>query len=112
MALASLYNVPTNSNELNIFSFANQDEHNKIAAAVLLQYNTPVPSFVLDPVPLNDMGVWLQQHQLLHNIMNNIAGSNSSDLTDVNFQDNSQFSEWIWLHAQEHYQVADFLHLT
>ena len=112
MALATLYNVPTDLNSMNIFSFSNMDEHNKIAAAILLKYNIPVPSFVLDPIPLYDMGVWLQQHQVLHNIMNSVAGSNSNDLTDVNFKDKNQLAEWIWLHAQEHYQVADFLELT
>jgi hypothetical protein len=44
--------------------------------------------------------------------MNSVAGSNSDDLTDVNFNDQNQLKEWIWLHAQEHYQVADFLQLT
>ena len=112
MALATLYNVPTNQNEMNIFSFSNQDEHNKIAAAILLRYSTSVPSFVLDPIPIFSMGVWLQQHQLLHNIMNGIAGSNSDDLTDVNFRDQNQLTEWIWIHAQEHYQVSNFLQLT
>src|ERR1700689_2052950 len=111
MALATLYNVPSSSNELNVFSFSNQDEHSKIAASILSQYSITVPSFVLDPIPINDMGVWLQQHQVLHNIMNGVLGTNSDDLTNVNFKDQSQLSEWIWLHAQEHYQAANLLHL-
>lgn len=111
MALATLYNVPSSANELNVFSFSNQNEHVKIAAAFQLQVSVTTPQFVLDPIPLNDMGVWLQQHQVLHNIMNGLLGTNSNDLTDVNFRDPSQLSEWIWLHAQEHYQAADILRL-
>lgn len=111
MALATLYNVPSSPNELNVLSFSNQDEHNKIAAAIQAKYTVVVPSFVLDPMPINDMGVWLQQHQVLHNIMNGILGTNSDDLTDVNFKDLSQVSEWVWLHAQEHYQAASLLNL-
>ncbi len=111
MALATLYNVPGTVNELNIFSFSNMDEHNKIAAAIASKYSISVPSFVLDPIPLNDMGVWLQQHQVLHNIMNGVLGTNSDDLTDINFRDPNQLSQWIWLHAQEHYQTGALLHL-
>lgn len=111
MALATLYNVPSNGNEMNVFSFSNRDEHNKIAASFLANYGVTVPDFVLDPIPLFDMGVWLQQHQVLHNIMNGVLGTNSNDLTDVNFRDPSQLSEWIWLHAQEHYQAGNLLSL-
>lgn len=112
MALATLYNVPSNPDEMNIFSFSNQDEHNKIAAAILSKYNISIPSFILDPIPISDMGVWLQQHQLLHNIMNSVTGSNSDDLTDVNFRDQNQLTEWVWIHAQQHYQTSAFLQLT
>lgn len=111
MALATLYNVPSTPSELNIFSFSNMDEHNKIAAAILNQFSIAVPSFVLDPLPINDMGVWLRQHQNLHNIMHGVVGSNSNDLTNVDFNDPDQLSSWIWLHAQEHHDVAASLNL-
>lgn len=111
MALATLYNVPSSDNELNVFSFSNQNEHTKIAANILKTFGVVVPSYVLDPIPINDMGVWLQQHQNLHNIMSGVVGSNANDLTDVNFRDKDQLSQWIWLHAQEHYQVAATLKL-
>lgn len=111
MALATLYNVPTNMQEMNIFSFSNMDEHVKIAAALFSKAGIYVPLYVLDPIPLNDMGAWLAQHQTLHNIMNGALGTNSDDLTDVNFNDSQQLNQWIWLHAQEHYQAADALNL-
>lgn len=111
MALATLYNVPGDGNEMNVFSFSNRDEHNKINALLLQKFGVTVPSFVLDPIPIFDMGAWLQQHQVLHNIMNGLLGTNSDDLTNVNFTDQSQLSEWIWLHAQEHYQAAAILNL-
>jgi len=110
--LATLYNVPTNENEMNIFSFNNYAEHVKIASAIFAQYGITVPIYPLDPIPLSDMGDWLLQHQNLHNIMNELLGTNSDDLTDVNFKDPQQLAQWIWLHAQEHYQAADVLQLT
>lgn len=111
MGVATLYNVPTNSNEMNIFSFNNLAEHEKIANAIFNKYNIAVPIFVIDPIPLFNLGAWLQQHQVLHNIMNNVLGTNSNDLTTVDFNDQTQLSEWIWLHAQEHYQAAATLEL-
>lgn len=111
MALATLYNVPEDDNGLNVFSFSNNDEHNKIAMAIASQYNVEVPYYLLDPMPMQDMGTWLENHQVLHTIMDNIAGVNSNDLTTVDFTNEAQRTEWIWLHAQEHYLVADFLGL-
>ena len=112
MCLASLYNVPENDNEFNDFSFNNADQHVQIARALLTKYNVVAPYFVLDPLPLQDMGTWLTQHQILHNIMNQVLGTNSNDLTAVDFQDPSQLTEWIWLHAQEHYVAAQNLELV
>lgn len=111
MALSTLYNVPNSLNDLNVFSFTNMNEHEKIAAALLSQYSVAVPLYPLDPIPFFDMGAWLEQHQILHNIMNATLGTNSDDLTTVNFNDKNQLAEWIWLHAQEHYQAAGKLGL-
>jgi hypothetical protein len=112
MSMCTLFNVPSNINEMNVFSFNNQAEHTKIASAIFSQYNITVPVYPLDPIPLNDMGAWLIQHQNLHNIMNSVLGTNSNDLTDVNFKDSQQLAGWIWLHAQEHYVASNTLELT
>lgn len=112
MALATLYNVPSDDDELNIFSFANADQHTNIARGLIAQYNVFPPVYVLDPLPLRDMGTWLEQHQILHNIMNGVLGTNSNDLTAVDFSDQDQLTEWIWLHAQEHFAAADLLGLS
>lgn len=111
MALSTLYNTPENDEQFNVFSFANQDEHNKIAMALVSQYNVEAPSYVIDPIPLQDPGTWLEQHQILHNVMNSVTGQASNDLTTVDFSDESQRNEWFWLHAQEHYKVASVLGL-
>lgn len=112
MGLATLYNVPSDVNEMNMFSFNNMAEHTKIALTLFSKYNFSMPSFVLDPLPVFDPGNWLQQHQTLHNIMSSVLGVNSNDLTTVDLKNKNQLSEWIWLHAQEHFQAADILGLT
>ena len=112
MALSTLYNIPQNDEQFNVFSFSNRDEHNKIAMALASAYNLQVPYYVIDPMPLADLGTWLEQHQNLHNIMNVATGQQSNDLTTVDFSNDDQRAEWIWLHAQEHYKVATYLELT
>jgi hypothetical protein len=111
MGLATLYNVPTTEQEMNVFSFNNAAEHTKIADSLFRQFSLPIPQFVLDPIPLDDTGAWLFQHQSLHNIMNGVLNTPSNDLTSVDFKDPEQLSAWIWLHAQEHYKAADKLGL-
>ena len=112
MALSTLYNVPTDDAGFNIFSFANADEHTNIARALIALYSVYPPVYVLDPLPLSNIGTWLEQHQILHNIMNGVLGTNSNDLTAVDFNDEEQLTEWIWLHAQEHFQAANILGLS
>ena len=109
MALSTLYNIPSDDETFNIFSFANSDEHTKIASIIASQYSVSVPFYVLDPMPLQNMGAWLLQHQILHNLMNSVSGGESNDLTSVDFNDEDQRAEWFWLHAQEHFQAADAL---
>ena len=111
MALSTLYNIPQNDEQFNVFSFSNRDEHNKIAMALVNIYNISAPYYVIDPMPMQDLGTWLEQHQELHNVMNGATGQQSNDLETVDFSDDNQRAEWIWLHAQEHYKVASFLGL-
>lgn len=112
MTLATLYNIPNDENSLAEFSFTNADEHTKIARAVLTNYAVTLPLFVLDPVPLFDMGAWLYQHQQAHNQQNSVLGIAGNDLTDVDFTSPDQIANWIQLHVAEHIQAANILRLT
>lgn len=109
MSLASLYNIPRDKIGLDRFSFANQDQHNQIAER-LAKFGVTVPSFLLDPIPLNTaLGVWLYNHQAMHNAQNAALNILGNDLTDVDFRRLDQIAAWINIHASEHYQAAQLL---
>ena len=110
--LANLYNVPKDENELAQFSFSNNDEHVKLAAAMLSQKNIQLPIYVLDPLLPANKDIWLSVHQDLHNAIDIALGIAGNDLSDVDFHNPEQLSAWIWLHAQEHMQAAQKLGIT
>lgn len=102
MGLANLANVPRDDAELLVFSFSNQDEHFRVAQAVKAQKNVSTPIYPVDPINFWALGVWLQNHQQMHNNINGILGTPGSDLTDVDFRNRAQLESWIWLHFTEH----------
>lgn len=111
MALPTLFNVPTNAEEMSIFAFANMDEHRKIAAAAQAQLSVALDLFPLDPIPTGDLGTWVYNHQTMHDQQNAVLGISGNDLTTLDLNDISQLVNWIELHAQEHYQAAQLLGL-
>ena len=111
MSIPQLYNVPLTKEELAIWTFANADEHGKIAAAAMAQLNATLPLFPLDPIPLFDIGTWAYNHQAIHDAQNAVLGIAGNDLTTIDLYDTAQLSNWIHLHSQEHYQAAGLLGL-
>ena len=113
MGLPTLYNLPSTPETLDAFSFANMDEHRKIAAALLAQLTVDIALYPLDPMGLGqDLGNWLYNHQIVHNAQNAALGIAGNDLTTVDFTDISQLTNWIELHAGEHYQASQLLGLN
>ena len=104
--LASIYNVFTDAQGLQSFSFANNDLHVQINRALFSQYQIEMPTYILDPISTQQPDNWLYTHQNVHNLMNSVLGIAGNDLTDVDFSNKDQVASWIWLHAQEHLQAS------
>lgn len=107
--LASLYNIPQDTNGFNQFSFANVDQHRKIISAIRSKIGTQLTEYIIDPIPLFDFPTWAYNHQLMHNAQNAVLGIVGNDLTTVDFSKPEQVANWISLHAFEHYQAAGIL---
>ena len=108
-AIAALYNVPSNQEELDTWSFAHAAHHRDINRRLYELLQVTLPEFVLDPVELANPGVWIYQHQLVHNDFDALLQISGFDLTDFDPKDQNQLAGWIWLNAQEHYQAANIL---
>lgn len=111
MSLANLQNVPTNAAEWAIFSFSNQDLHNRIATSLTTGGN-PVRQFILDPISFNDPGVWLRAHQTAHDEYASALGIGNDDLSILDFEDQRQVAEWITIHWSLHQQANQRLGLA
>lgn len=108
-SIASLYNVPSNRPELDSWAFAHMAHHRDINRLIYQLTGTSLPEYILDPLNPRDGGVWLDQHQKMHENMDAILGIAGYDLLDVDFEDSAQVAGWILLNASEHQQASDIL---
>lgn len=111
MTFASLYNSPSAPLDRVVWSFANSDHHLQIINAILIQKNTELARYLIDPIPNADLPGWLRTHQTMHNDMNSVLAIQGNDLSDVDFNNPDQLSAWLFLHASEHRQAADILEI-
>jgi len=112
--LATLFNVFRDRVGMNQFSFANADLHVRQNQAILEKTGLQLPTYVLDPISLDNNGRenWLQLHQDIHSRTNAVLGIAGNDLSDVDFNSPEQVAAWVWLHAQEHVQASNKLGLS
>lgn len=111
MTVAALFNVPSTTSELNIWSFAHAAHHRDMARVILQQSGFRVSDYVLDPIDVNRTGVWNYQHQLLHQAINFALGIQGYNLTDVNWSDQNELAAWIALNGDEHRRAGNILRL-
>lgn len=111
MALANLANVPADPNTLAEWSFSHMDHHRQIADRIKSVYGIDVPVYPLDPVDLSQSGTsdQLYQHQEMHSAYEAVLSILGNDLTDVNWQDEAQRSDWIFLNFSSHQQAGQIL---
>lgn len=108
-AIAALYNVPSNDNELNSWAFAHAAHHRDISRVIVALGGPALTEAVLDPMDPNNIGVWLEQHQQMHNQFEPLLGIAGYDLLDVDWENPEELAGWILLNANVHTQAADIL---
>ena len=108
-AIAALFNVPQTPEELNEWACAHAQHHREIIASIQTSKGVQLVQYPLDPIPVNDLGAWVYQHQQMHNQYEAILGIAGYDLTDVNLQDRGQLEGWVFLNANSHLQAANIL---
>lgn len=108
-AIAALYNVPGTASEMNSWAFAHASHHRDINRLIYQTTGLALIESILDPINPNDIGVWLYQHQQMHQQFEPILGIAGFDLLDVDWQDPQELAGWILLNANSHQQAADTL---
>ncbi len=107
--IAGLFNIPSNRETMQHFSFYNRDAHELAIAAIRRKTGVVLPTYPLDPIPENDFPSWLYSHQAMHNSINAALGVQGNDLSDVDPQKLDQLTTWIRLHATEHLKWGKIL---
>jgi hypothetical protein len=69
----------------------------------------PLTQYQLSPVDPNNMGVWFYQHQIMHNQINLILGTQGFNLLDYDWSDEDQLQEWMNQNASEHQTICSAL---
>lgn len=62
--------------------------------------------FQLDPMDPNNVGLWLYNHQFMHNQMNQVLGTSGFDFLDLDWSDPDQLQEWLRLNGAEHQRIS------
>ena len=119
MALAELTVIPQNSNDLKNWSFSHQANHLDIIRRIY-ETTTPIPPattpppislnpYPLDPVDIDNVGVWLYNHAVMHAQMDLVLGIAGYDLLELDWSDQDQLIEWINFNSDEHIQASRIL---
>lgn len=109
--LANLANVPQSDSSLAEWSFAHMAHHRDISRLILERFRIVLPEFILDPMNPQNFGTFGYQHQILHNDQNSVLGIDGQNLTEVDWNDMGQRTDWIFLNFNEHLKAADILGL-
>lgn len=108
MSLAGLLNPPETEREFLRWSFNNDDGHRRIINGIFVQGGIALTTYVLDPIPSNDMQSWGRRHQSSHNDYENVLGISGNDYTDIDWSKKEEVDAWLRLHFDSHRQ-ANFI---
>lgn len=109
MSIQDVWNTPNSPEELTRWSVLHMILHRDQIRVARTKFNTLLTEYVLDPVDTRPNSMWFQQHQIMHNEIDQLAKVAQFDLVDVDWSDTAQFVGWIQAHAQLHQQEATAL---
>src|SRR5271154_1409002 len=87
MGLADIANIPKTPESLATWAFAHMAHHRDINRVIYQQNRVALSEYPLDQINTQDMGVWIYQHQEMHNNQNAVLGIGGNDLTDIDWND-------------------------
>lgn len=104
--MADVFNVPTDDRQLARWTFLHMVLHRDQILQVKRAFNLILPEFVLDPMDLRPQGIWFQQHQVMHDNMDQVLNVQQFNLIDVDWESDASRIGWIQGHAQLHQSEA------
>jgi hypothetical protein len=110
-SVAALANIPRDPLQLAEWSFAHAVHHYDIIRVIYQITKIALPVYILDPFDVNNVDIWNDQHQQMHNQMDTLLGISGFNLDDADWKDDKTIGGWIWNNFSEHYQAANILEI-
>jgi hypothetical protein len=110
-SVASIANIPRTEDQRLVWSFAHASHHYDIIRVIYQITKIALPVYILDPFDINNASVWNDQHQAMHNDMDQLLGISPFNLDDVDWKDEKTLASWIFNNFSEHYQAANILEI-
>jgi hypothetical protein len=111
MPLGVLYGVPEDKEQLARWSFVHAVHHYDIIRVTFQNNGNRLVQYILDPFNPVPYDLWIYQHQVMHNQMNQLYGVTGQDLTGLDWNDPHILHDWINDHYAEHAAVGQKLGL-
>ena len=112
MSVADVFNFPAGEADTARWSLLHMILHRSQLRALYLKRNIVLAEYILDPLPADDLRLWLQQHQQMHNDLDSVIGVSPENLTEVSWDDEGSKAGWIQAHAQLHQLETNLLGIT
>jgi hypothetical protein len=112
MSLAQLGSVPRTNADLQAWTFANVTSHRDIIAAIMAQKKVQLQEFIIQPFDPRDpvnFQAFLNAHASMHQQMDAVLGLQSYNLSEVDWNDQSQLAWWMNTHYTEHEAASTVL---
>ena len=101
-----------NNDSLGEFLFENGLQH-KLFQEVFMDSGISVPIYPITDAETNNLDDWLLAHQVEHQAFASLLGLNNPfNMLDVDFNNESDFYDWVASHLYIHEQIAASLNLS
>src|SRR5215469_9290123 len=106
MSLPYIYARPETKDDWSSWSFNHAANHYDWVAQVQSQKGLRVEQFPLDPIDPQDLGMWLYNHQVIHDEVNAALGTQGFNLLTLDIKDPDEFAMWLRLNGDEHVRIS------
>ena len=101
-----------NNDSLGEFLFENGMQH-KLFQEVFMDSGISVPIYPITDAETDNLDDWLLVHQVEHQAFASLLGLNNPfNMLDVDFNNESDFYDWVASHLYIHQQIAASLNLS
>lgn len=107
MSLPYIYSRPENEDDWKSWAFNHAANHYDWIPAVQIKKNIiGLQQFILSPVDPDELGMWLYNHQVAHDQVNQALGTTGYNLLALDWKDPDEFAMWLRLNGDEHTRIS------